>query len=61
MGAKRMPGSTCKDPENRSKKNCCCGGHSTYARKKRKRFTRDSIKGIVYDNEKEEDDHSSTS
>lgn len=28
--------SECRDPENRSRKLCCCGGHSTRARKKRK-------------------------
>ena len=25
--------STCKDPENRSKKGCVCGGHSCKAKK----------------------------
>ncbi len=28
--------SNAKDPENRSKKTCVCGGHSTKAKKKRK-------------------------
>lgn len=28
--------SNCKDPENRSKKTCVCGGHSRKARKKKK-------------------------
>jgi len=28
--------SNCKDPENRSKKDCVCGAHSHKARKKRK-------------------------
>lgn len=26
--------SECRDPENRSKKACCCGGHSSHDRKK---------------------------
>ena len=25
--------SNCKDPENHSKKDCCCGGHSSKAHK----------------------------
>ena len=29
--------SNCKDPENRSKKNCCCGGHNHSNAKKNKR------------------------
>lgn len=40
--------SNCRDPENRSKKDCVCGGHSTGARKKRKplrqRITLEMIK-----------------
>lgn len=32
--------STCRDPENRSRKRCVCGGHSTGARKKRKPWQR---------------------
>jgi hypothetical protein len=47
----RPPGSNCEDPENRSKKNCCCGGgYSICARKKRKRFTRESLKCIIQNN-----------
>lgn len=34
---KRVCGSNCKDPENRSKKKCCCGGHSLKAKKPRKK------------------------
>lgn len=30
-----------RDPENRSRKPCACGGHSKKARKKRKRWTRE--------------------
>ena len=37
----KIPGSNCKDPENRSKKLCCCGGHSVKAKKK---FTRDTLR-----------------
>jgi len=32
--------SNCKDPENRSKKKCVCGGHSTYAKKPRRKDKR---------------------
>ena len=32
---KHVCGSNCKDPENRSKKKCCCGGHSQKAKKPR--------------------------
>lgn len=32
---KRAIFSTCKDPENHSKKTCCCGGHSRKAKKPR--------------------------
>jgi len=45
----RIPGSTCKDPENRSEKSCCCGGHSTYARKKKKAYTRESLRLVEVD------------
>ena len=34
--AKKACMSTAKDPENRSKKLCVCGGHSAKARKKAK-------------------------
>ncbi len=34
--SKKATMSNCRDPENRSKKSCVCGGHSTGARKKRK-------------------------
>lgn len=30
---KKVPGSTCKDPQNRSDKKCCCGGHSRKAKR----------------------------
>lgn len=30
---KKVAGSTCKDPQNRSGKKCCCGGHSRKAKK----------------------------
>lgn len=33
---KKVCGSNCKDPENRSKKPCVCGGHSTKAKKPKK-------------------------
>jgi hypothetical protein len=35
--AKRACQSNVRDPENRSKKRCVCGGHSAKAKKKRKR------------------------
>lgn len=28
--------SDCKDPQNRSKKYCCCGGHSLKAKRSKK-------------------------
>jgi len=28
--------SNCKDPQNRSDKNCCCGGHSAKAKRSKK-------------------------
>lgn len=31
---KRVPGSTVRDPENRSRKACACGGHSAQSRKR---------------------------
>lgn len=40
---KKATGSTCKDPENRSKKKCVCGGHSWKARKKKKRWSREKL------------------
>lgn len=33
---KKACASTVRDPENRSKKPCVCGGHSRGAKKKRK-------------------------
>lgn len=33
---KKACSSNVRDPENRSKKSCVCGGHSTKAKKKRK-------------------------
>lgn len=38
--SKRIAQSNCRDPENRSKKRCACGGHSTQARKKKRRWGR---------------------
>jgi hypothetical protein len=38
---KRATGSTVRDPQNRSKKCCVCGGHSQKARQKRRRWNRD--------------------
>jgi hypothetical protein len=32
--ARECCGSNCKDPENRSKKSCVCGGHNKKNRKK---------------------------
>jgi hypothetical protein len=32
---KKAISSNCKDPENHSKKKCCCGGHSINAKKPR--------------------------
>lgn len=40
MANKRPCASSCRDPENRSDKACCCGGHSQRARKPRKRWSR---------------------
>jgi hypothetical protein len=33
-------GSTVRDPENRSRKRCVCGGHSRKARKRRRSWCR---------------------
>jgi len=38
--AKKACMSNVRDPENRSKKGCVCGGHSRAARKKKKKWTR---------------------
>jgi hypothetical protein len=40
---KRVPGSNCKDPKNRSKKKCCCGGHS-HGKKPHRKNKRRGIK-----------------
>ena len=36
--------SNCKDPENRSNKSCCCGGHSC---KTKRKFLRETIRSWV--------------
>jgi hypothetical protein len=38
---KRAVMSTCRDPENRSKKDCVCGGHSQNAKKPKYKDHRD--------------------
>lgn len=38
---KHTCGSNCKDPENRSKKTCVCGGHSNKAKKPKKKKGKD--------------------
>ncbi len=51
---KRACMSNVKDPENRSKKKCCCGGHSLGAKKPRSKNHRTNKAEVLEALDKEE-------